>query len=115
MAQDDYPRQRPGLGWRAASSALMGITGLLSRVFVHGGSSITVVGADPFCRLLDERRCVAARQRGLLTGAAYSATAVVVQGRVADAQTTAVSNHISVYVWQRMRRRMAMKSTDRGL
>ncbi len=68
--------QRPGLLWRTASTAIMATTGILCRSFLFGFNKVEVVGLDSFLRLLDARKDVDARQRGLIT----------------------VSNHTSVYV-----------------
>jgi monolysocardiolipin acyltransferase len=45
----------------------MAVTGLLSRSFLYGFSHPEVHGLEPFLRLLDSRRDVAARERGLIT------------------------------------------------
>ena len=61
--------QAPGLAWRAASTLVMAATGLISRAFLYGANgSVTVVGAESFCELLDRREHVGGRERGLITG-----------------------------------------------
>ncbi|KAI9813940.1 MAG: hypothetical protein M1832_006025 [Thelocarpon impressellum] len=65
---------QPSLPWRTGSSVVMAVTGFLSRTFLFGASRPEVHGLDGFLRVLDARRDVDARERGLLT----------------------VSNHISV-------------------
>ncbi|CAK7213970.1 Lyso-phosphatidylcholine acyltransferase [Sporothrix bragantina] len=66
--------QKPGALWRAASTFFMASTGMICRSFLYGFNNVEVVGLDSFLKLLDERKDVAARKRGLIT----------------------VSNHISV-------------------
>ncbi|KAK7519776.1 uncharacterized protein IWZ02DRAFT_421998 [Phyllosticta citriasiana] len=57
----------PSLPWRCGSVATMGIVGLLCRGFLSGLSNLEVNGMDNFLRLLDERRNVEGRERGLIT------------------------------------------------
>ncbi|KAF1987886.1 hypothetical protein K402DRAFT_310772, partial [Aulographum hederae CBS 113979] len=57
----------PGLQWRVGSAAVMGMTGILSRSFVQLCSYTEVVGLDRFLKLLDERRDIEGRERGLVT------------------------------------------------
>ncbi|CAK7263562.1 Lyso-phosphatidylcholine acyltransferase [Sporothrix epigloea] len=66
--------QKPGALWRAASTIAMASTGMICRSILYGFNNLEVVGLDNFLKLLDARKDVEARQRGLLT----------------------VSNHISV-------------------
>ncbi|CAK7262997.1 Lyso-phosphatidylcholine acyltransferase [Sporothrix epigloea] len=66
--------QKPGALWRAASTFFMASTGMICRSILYGFNNLEVVGLDNFLKLLDARKDVDARQRGLLT----------------------VSNHISV-------------------
>ncbi|EPE10027.1 tafazzin [Ophiostoma piceae UAMH 11346] len=49
------------------STLVMATTGLICRTFLCGLNSVEVVGRDNFLKLLDSRKDVAARQRGLLT------------------------------------------------
>ena len=46
----------------------MGVTGLLSKSFIYGFNRVEVVGLDKFLAILESRRDVQKRQRGLLTG-----------------------------------------------
>ena len=57
----------PSLSWRLGSSAVMSITGLLSRAFLYGFNNVEVTGLRPFLETLDRRR-KNGRDRGLLTG-----------------------------------------------
>ncbi len=68
MSTSMGPPQQPGLPWRIASSVVMGVTGLLSKGFIYGLNRVEVVGLDGFLRILDSRRDVEKRQRGLVTG-----------------------------------------------
>jgi monolysocardiolipin acyltransferase len=46
----------------------MGVTGFLSRSFLFGLSNTEVIGLDRFLEVLDGRKDVGNRERGLLTG-----------------------------------------------
>jgi monolysocardiolipin acyltransferase len=46
----------------------MAMVGLLSRGFLHGLSRTEVNGLDGFLKLLDQRKNVEGRERGLITG-----------------------------------------------
>jgi monolysocardiolipin acyltransferase len=46
----------------------MGVTGVLSRSFLLGLSNTEVVGLERFIEVLDKRKDIASRERGLLTG-----------------------------------------------
>lgn len=70
------PPTRPGLPWRLASAAVMGSVGALSRGFLYGLNNVEVTGLSNLLRVLDRRKDVENRQRGLLT----------------------VCNHVAVYV-----------------
>ena len=67
MADAPSPSQ-PSLPWRVGTSIVMGVFGSLSRVFLFGASSTEEHGLDNFMGLLDKRRSVDGRERGLLTG-----------------------------------------------
>ena len=67
MAPEEQPAA-PSLPWRCGSVAVMGVVGLLSRGFLAGLSNLEVNGMDKFLQLLDERKDVQGRQRGLVTG-----------------------------------------------
>jgi len=71
MRPDDHPSS-PSLPWRTGSTIVMGMTGLLTRGFLYGLSSTTVEGLDGFLKLLDERRDIEGRERGLVTGISSS-------------------------------------------
>ncbi|TRX88515.1 hypothetical protein FHL15_010554 [Xylaria flabelliformis] len=49
------------------SSMTMGLTAALSRMFIYGLNSVEVTGLQRFLDILDKRKDVEARQRGLLT------------------------------------------------
>lgn len=59
---------QPSLPWRATSSFVMGVTGALSRAFLLGLSNTEVIGLERFIEVIDGRKDVTARKRGLLTG-----------------------------------------------
>ncbi|KAI5863239.1 hypothetical protein GGS23DRAFT_568878 [Durotheca rogersii] len=70
MPQSDpnkMPLQQPSLPWRMTSSIVMGVTAALVRGFLYGLNSVEVVGLDRFLAILDKRRDVEKRQRGLIT------------------------------------------------
>ncbi|KAI0014187.1 acyltransferase [Xylariaceae sp. FL0662B] len=71
---DNMPLQQPSLPWRMTSTMVMGLTAALSRVFLYGLNSVEVTGLQRFLDVLDKRKDIEKRQRGLIT----------------------VSNHISV-------------------
>ncbi|KAF2270029.1 hypothetical protein CC78DRAFT_188974 [Lojkania enalia] len=75
MRPDEQP-EAPSAPWRAASAVTVGAVGALCRGFLFGLSRTEVHGLEGFLKLLDERRDVKERERGLIT----------------------VSNHVSVYV-----------------
>ncbi|KAI8628573.1 acyltransferase [Xylariaceae sp. FL1651] len=55
------------LPWRMTSALVMGLTASLSRVFLYGLNSVEVTGLQRFLDILDRRRDVDKRQRGLIT------------------------------------------------
>ncbi|KAF2144237.1 uncharacterized protein K452DRAFT_223839 [Aplosporella prunicola CBS 121167] len=57
----------PSAAWRAGSVATMGFIGLLCRGFLLGFSNLEVNGLEKFLALLDKRKDVEGRQRGLVT------------------------------------------------
>ncbi|KAF4123297.1 monolysocardiolipin acyltransferase [Geosmithia morbida] len=61
------PPTRPGLPWRLASVAVMSTVGAASRGFLYGLNNIETTGLDKFLELLDQRKAVDIRPRGLLT------------------------------------------------
>jgi monolysocardiolipin acyltransferase len=58
----------PSLQWRAASTATLALVGVASKAFLAFGCTKEVNGLDGFIKVLDERRDVEGRERGLLTG-----------------------------------------------
>ncbi|KAF2456470.1 hypothetical protein BDY21DRAFT_372560 [Lineolata rhizophorae] len=78
MRPDEVPPPPPtgaSLASRAASTLVMGLSGLLCRTFLFGACKVEVHGLDNFLKVLDERKNVNGREKGLLT----------------------ISNHVSVY------------------
>lgn len=67
MAPEEQPAA-PSLPWRWGSVAIMGAVGLTCRGFLVGLSNLEVNGMDRFLKLLEERKDVQGRQRGLITG-----------------------------------------------
>jgi monolysocardiolipin acyltransferase len=67
MVPEDLP-YAPSLSWRIASTATIAITGFLAKAFVRVACTTEVHGLDEFLKLLDERKDVDGRQRGLITG-----------------------------------------------
>jgi monolysocardiolipin acyltransferase len=63
------PRSTPSLPWRTTSSVVMGITGAISRTFLYGLNKTEAIGLDRFLEILDARKDVEKRDRGLITGA----------------------------------------------
>ena len=62
------PPNQPSLPWRIGSSVTIGAVGAFCRTFLYGLNDSQVVGLDRFLKVLEERRDVGARTRGLLTG-----------------------------------------------
>ena len=62
------PPDAPSLPWRISSSIVIGISGFLTRSFYMGLNSVEVHGLDRFLELLDKRKDIDGRERGLLTG-----------------------------------------------
>ena len=58
----------PPLPWRLASSIVMGLDGSVSRAFLQVGNRLEVEGLNQFLDLLDKRKDVEGRERGLITG-----------------------------------------------
>lgn len=67
MVAEDLP-YAPGLSWRIASTATIAFTGFLAKAFTSVACTTEVRGLDGFVKLLDERKDVNSRQRGLITG-----------------------------------------------
>jgi monolysocardiolipin acyltransferase len=68
MSSPTPAAQRPSLSLRLKSAMVMGMTGVLSKVFLYGFNRVEVTGLSRFLDLLESRRDPAKRQRGLLTG-----------------------------------------------
>lgn len=69
MSKDDLPgTAAPSWHWRLASRVVMGGIAFTARAFLTFCAKIETHGKDEFVRLLDERRDVNGRTRGLLTG-----------------------------------------------
>lgn len=62
-----YPAQ-PSRGFHLASSFTLGIVGAVCRAAMFGGQKTEVHGLQEFLGLLDRRRDVEGRERGLITG-----------------------------------------------
>ncbi|KAI1313761.1 acyltransferase [Xylaria venustula] len=60
-------RAQPSLSMRVTSSLIMGLTASLSRVFLYRLNSVEVTGLQRFLDILDRRKDVNKRERGLLT------------------------------------------------
>ena len=58
----------PSLPWRFGSATVMGFIGILTRTFMYGANSMETHGLDGFLNLVDGRRDIDQRQRGLITG-----------------------------------------------
>ncbi|MCJ1452854.1 hypothetical protein MMC28_003199 [Mycoblastus sanguinarius] len=57
----------PSLPWRIGSTAVMAFTGTVTRAFMHSANGQEANGLDKFLELLDERKDIDNRQRGLIT------------------------------------------------
>lgn len=68
------PLQQPSLSWRITSSISIGLTAALCRGFLYGLNTVETVGLDRFLDILDKRKDVEKRQRGLITGMRLFAT-----------------------------------------
>ena len=96
MVQRKIAAATPGLTWRVGSSAVMGITGMLSKAFLYGFNNVEVTGLEPFLETLDRRR-KNGRKRGLLTGWLHSAGLLDYEPPWLT-NHRAVCNHLSVSV-----------------
>lgn len=63
----DVSPAQPSLFWRMSSGFVMGTVGFLSRSFLLLGNRLTVEGLPEFLALLEERKDVARRSKGLIT------------------------------------------------
>jgi hypothetical protein len=82
----------PSLPWRAASTFTMSAVGILSKSFLNLACTTKVHGLDGFLKILDQRRDVANRDRGLITGIVFTSSVYELN------LTITVSNHLSVFV-----------------
>ncbi|KAF2434579.1 hypothetical protein EJ08DRAFT_730776 [Tothia fuscella] len=57
----------PSLPWRVASTVTLSLVGVISKTFLTFATKKEVYGLDGFVELLDRRRDVSERERGLLT------------------------------------------------
>lgn len=62
------PPAAPSLPWRIASSTVMGLIGASVRSFMYGLNSAEAHGLDGFLELLEKRKNIDERERGLITG-----------------------------------------------
>lgn len=67
MAAAD-PSSQPSLPWRISSSIVMGVTGAISRLVLFGANTTELHGLGDFLEMLEQRRDVKNRKRGLITG-----------------------------------------------
>jgi hypothetical protein len=59
---------KPSLPWRAGSAATIGFIGSIARSFLYGLNQIEVTGLEGFLEILEKRKNVEGRERGLITG-----------------------------------------------
>ncbi|KAK8031170.1 hypothetical protein PG990_000904 [Apiospora arundinis] len=59
--------EQPNLLWRVASSLTLGATSMLCRGFLYGLNTVETTGLDRFLEVLDKRKDVEKRERGLIT------------------------------------------------
>lgn len=62
------PPYAPPLLWRVGSIAVIALTGNISRLFLTAFNRVEIQGLDGFQQLLDQRKDVEGRTRGLITG-----------------------------------------------
>jgi monolysocardiolipin acyltransferase len=58
----------PSLQWHAASTATIALCAVACKAFLALACTKEVYGLDGFVKVLDERRDIEGRERGLLTG-----------------------------------------------
>ncbi|KAK8034773.1 hypothetical protein PG993_009768 [Apiospora rasikravindrae] len=61
------PLDQPSLSWRMSSSFILGATSMLCRGFLYGLNTVETTGLDRFLEILDKRKDVDKRERGLIT------------------------------------------------
>ena len=77
--QQQQQRQQPAAPsgpWRAGSTFVMSAVGLLCSGFLKGLNRSESPGLDKFLSLLDERKDVEGRERGLITGIVHAILSV---------------------------------------
>lgn len=62
------PASQPSLTWRATSSFVMGVTAGICRSFLYGLNRTETLGLEKFLELLDSRKDIESREKGLITG-----------------------------------------------
>jgi hypothetical protein len=67
-SQGPVPIKNPSATWRASSNLTMFLTGMISKAFLFGFNRTEVNGLDGFLKILDQRKDIEGRQRGLITG-----------------------------------------------
>ena len=68
LPKDSLPPYSPSLPWRIGSAAVIGAAGSISRAFLYGLNKTEAPGLDRFLEVIESRRDVQKRTRGLLTG-----------------------------------------------
>lgn len=67
-AMKTHALEQPSLSWRMSSSLVLGATSMLCRGFLYGLNTVETTGLDRFLEILDKRKDVDKRERGLITG-----------------------------------------------
>lgn len=62
------PPQQPSLTWRNTSSILIGLSVAVSKGFLYGLNKVETIGLERFVELIEQRRDVKKRTKGLITG-----------------------------------------------
>ena len=70
----------PSLPWRISSSIVIGVSGLLTRGFYMGLNSVEVHGLGSFLELLNKRKDIESRERGLLTSMLFYKAKAILPG-----------------------------------
>ncbi|KAH8837412.1 hypothetical protein MCOR27_008338 [Pyricularia oryzae] len=61
------PPQQPSLTWRNTSSILIGLSVAVSKGFLYGLNKVETIGLERFVELIEQRRDVKKRTKGLIT------------------------------------------------
>ena len=88
----DGPDSAPPSLWRLESSFVVGLTGTISRLFILGLNRIEVHGLDGFLKVLEQRKDVAERKKGLITGWAHHVPCVATVTLI-DIATRSIKSH----------------------